>query len=172
MNRFIATTHRGLESPAGSELYMLLAGLGDGEVKVSNTGIPGILTVDTSLTQIEVIDALKAILDKEPWRIRYTLRLIPIEKVVNTDLEAIVEAARPLLQKIGEGETFRVTIEKRYSDISTKEVIEALAEKVDRKVDLEDPDWIVLIEVLGGITGVSVVRPSQIVSVVKAKRDG
>jgi len=172
MNRLIATTNRGLESPAGSELYMLLAGLGDGEVKVSNTGIPGILTVDTSLTQIEVIDALKAILDKEPWRIRYTLRLIPIEKVVNTDLEAIVEAARPLLQKIGEGETFRVTIEKRYSDISTKEVIEALAEKVDRKVDLEDPDWIVLIEVLGGITGVSVVRPSQIVSVVKAKRDG
>jgi len=172
MNRFMLTTHRGLENSASSEAYMLLTELGDKDVKIFNTGIPGIITVETSLTHSEVVEALKAMIDKEPWRIRYILRLIPLEVVVETRIEAIVDAVEPLLQRIGEAESFRVTVEKRFSEISTREVIEAVAGKVNRKVDLEEPDWIILVEVLGGISGVSVIRPDQILNVVKVKRGG
>jgi len=58
-------------------------------------------------------------------------------------------------------------VEKRHTQLSSREIIEAVASRIERKVRLENPDWIVLVEVLGGLTGISVVRPDQILSLVK-----
>ena len=78
--------------------------------------------------------------------------------------EKIAEVVEKLSSKIPEDARFRVTVEKRHTSLSSRELIEAAASKVDRKVDLENPDWIVLIEVLGGVAGVSVLKPDQILS--------
>ncbi|MCD6592612.1 THUMP domain-containing protein, partial [Candidatus Bathyarchaeota archaeon] len=94
---------------------------------------------------------------------------VPIELTVPTRMERIEEAVRMLSEKIGTNETFRVTVEKRHSQISTREIIEAAAKHVNRKVNLEKPDKIVLIEVVGGVTGVSIIKPDDILSVVKEK---
>ena len=75
-----------------------------------------------------------------------------------------------MLERIGEDETFRITIEKRLSDLSRQEIIKEVASKTTRKVNLKNPNWVVLIEIIGNKTGISVVNPSQIISVTKAKR--
>jgi tRNA acetyltransferase TAN1 len=54
---------------------------------------------------------------------------------------------------ISEGESYRISIEKRNSDISSQEVITKIANKIKNKVSLENPDKIIQIEILGGITG-------------------
>jgi tRNA acetyltransferase TAN1 len=41
---------------------------------------------------------------------------------------------------------------------------------VERTVDLENPDWIILVEVMGNLSGVSVLRPPGIFSSVVEKR--
>ena len=60
-------------------------------------------------------------------------------------------------------------MEKRFTEISTKDVIEAAASKIERKVNLEKPDKILLIEIVGGLTGISLIKPEDIISVSKEK---
>ncbi|MEN3047448.1 MAG: THUMP domain-containing protein, partial [Candidatus Caldarchaeales archaeon] len=104
---------------------------------------------------------------REPWKVSGLMRLIPIERAVETKVEAIVEAVEELKGKIPPDATYKVVVEKRHTQLSSRELIEAVASRVERKVDLENPSWIVLIEVLGGLTGVSVLRPSQVLSLTK-----
>ena len=169
-NTFILTTFKGGENTAGSEVYTLLAEFGDSKAKVSRTEVSGILLVKTVLSHQEVIETLKKIIEDEPWRVRSMLRIFPAEQIIETNIEEIVGAIQPMLEKIGEDETFRVTIEKRQSDLSRKEIIEAIASKITRKVDLENPNWVVLVEIIGNKTGVSVINLSHIISVTKSKR--
>jgi tRNA acetyltransferase TAN1 len=106
---------------------------------------------------------------QRPYEFRFTLRIIPIEKVIQTDLEQIQTAVAELSSKIEENETFRITVEKRFTTTHTKDIIEKAAANIKRKVNLTKPDKIVLIEVLGGLTGVSVIKPEDVLSVLKEK---
>ena len=106
----------------------------------------------------------------EPFRVHYILRIIPVDRVVDTKVEEIVKAVKELAAGIGPGETFRITIEARESPYTDKQLIDALADAVDRKVDLESPDKIVLLEIFGEYSGISVISPDEIVSIQKLKR--
>lgn len=166
----IVTTFRRQEPVAASELRELLSQLGDEEAEVEMTKISGLLTVRTSLNPFYVIEKVRALTENEPWRISSLLRFIPVEEVVKSEVEEIAEAVGKLAEKIPEKDSFRITVEKRHTQLSSQEIIKAAAEKVERRVDLKNPDWIILIEVLGGVTGVSVLRPDQILSTAKRER--
>ncbi len=169
-NILIMTTHRGAENSASSEMYLLLAEFGDSKAKITKTKVSGVLIVETSLKHQDVTDILKKLIESEPWRARSLLRLIPVEAMVDTDLSQIVEAVQPMLERIGENDTFRITVEKRHSELSRTEIIESIAAKINRKVDLKHPDWIILVEIIENKVGISVVRSEQILSFVKVKR--
>lgn len=106
----------------------------------------------------------------EPFKVRYILRIIPVDRVVDTKLEEIVKAVKDLAQAIGPGETFRITIEARDSPYPDKKLIDALADAIDRKVNLDSPDKVVLLEVFGEYAGISVISPHEILSIQKLKR--
>jgi len=165
----LITTARGNEEDACSEVWYLLGEVGDSAATVDKTGVMGLIAAKTAFNPFEIIEKFRSILKERPWEFRYTLRVIPIEKVVRTDFGEIQRAATELSSKIGEEETFRVTVEKRFTEISTKEIIEAAAANIERKVDLSNPDKILLIEVVGGVTGISVIKPADILSVTKEK---
>ena len=86
-----------------------------------------------------------------------------------TELEAVKLAALELASKLGENESFRVTVEKRFTNIHSRDLIEAVATEVKNKVNLENPDKILLIEVLGAYTGVALLKPTDVISVFKEK---
>ena len=165
----LVTTSRGNEEDLCSEIWYLLREIGDDTVQVEITGITGLITAKTALNPFEAIEKLREIMEKRPYEFRYTLRVIPIETVVPTDLREIERAATELASKIGEDETFRVTVEKRFTELSSKEIIEAAAVNVKRKVDLESPDKIILVEVVGRLTGISVVKSRDVMSVTKER---
>jgi tRNA acetyltransferase TAN1 len=91
-------------------------------------------------------------------------------RVVRADQEEISRAAAEMCDRIGSNEKFRITIEKRHSSIASRDIIEDIASRVERTVDLENPDWIILVEVMGNLSGVSVLRPPGIFSSVVEKR--
>lgn len=166
----LATTNRGNERPMTNEvLYLLKEELGDIEAQASKTKIRGLVVAKTTLDPYMVIEKFHAILKERPYEFRYALRILPIEKVVPTNLEEIKKATAELAAKIGEVETFRVTVEKRFTTLHTKDIIEAAAENIKNKVNLENPDKILLIEVLGALTGLSLLKPNEILAVVKEK---
>jgi tRNA acetyltransferase TAN1 len=150
-------------------LYLLKETLGDQTAEASKTGVRGLIAARTALDPCEVIEKFKAILHERPYEFRYALRIIPVEKVVQTDLEAIGLEAADMAAEIGENESFRVTVEKRFTTLHAKEIVEAVASRIQRRVDLEKPDKVLLVEVVGKLTGVSLIKPDLILSVPKEK---
>jgi tRNA acetyltransferase TAN1 len=165
----LVTTARGNEEDAASEIWYLLGEIGDRNAKVDKTGITGLIAAMTALDPFEVIEKFRVMLRERPYEFRYTLRVIPVEKVMRTDLGEIQRTLNELKSKIDEKETFRVTVEKRFNSTPTKDIIGAAAANIERHVDLSNPNKIVLIEVVGGFTGVSVVKPEDTLSIVKEK---
>lgn len=165
----LISTSRGNEGDACAEAWFLLGEMGDREAFVEKTNITGLIVAKTILDPFRVIEGLRSMLKEHPEEFRYILRVIPIELTVRTDLGDIKDAVAELSSRILEGETFRLTVEKRHTSLSTSRMIEVAAADIDRKVDLENPDKIILIEVLGRSTGVSVIRPKDILSVAKER---
>ncbi|MCZ2856564.1 MAG: THUMP domain-containing protein [Candidatus Bathyarchaeota archaeon] len=165
----LITTSRGNEEDACSEIWYLLGEIGDSAAKVDKTGITGLVAAKTAFNPFEVVEKFREILKERPYEFRYTFRVIPIEKVVRTDLGEIERTTTELASKIKENESFRVTVEKRFTDTSTKDMIEAAAVNIERKVALRNPDKVILVEVVGRLTGISIIRPEQILAVMKEK---
>ncbi len=165
----IVTTSRGNEVDACLELRYLLAEIGDSKPTVDRTGVSGLVVGKTVINPFEVVAKLREILHDRPYEFRYALRIIPVEKVLRTDLGLIRQVALELSSKIGANETFRVTVEKRFKGIPCREIIEVAAADINRKVDLTKPDKILLIEIIGGLTGISVIEADDIISVMKEK---
>ena len=166
----IVTCARNLEGEAEEEIMDILDELGDPDVKISVSNMSGIITVQTKLDPIEVVRKMKEILLDEPWSIRYCLRVIPIQKIVETNLEKIEECISSISDKIEDNESYRILIEKRNSDISSKKIITNIANQIKNKVSLDFPDKIILIEILGIVTGISLIKKSDILSLEKTKR--
>lgn len=167
----IATSERGFESEACSELWMLLRAIGDEIPVVDRSPVRGLVLARTSVAPVEAIKRLRGILIRNPEDFRVLLRVMPIEMVTSTDLESIVEATNRILHRIGGDESFRITVEKRRTYLRSREVIEAVAEGIDRKVDLEHPDWVILIEIISKYTGVSVVPPTALLNIQKERAE-
>jgi len=166
----LATTARGNEHAMTNEIvYLLKEELGDAEAKASKTKIRGLIVAKTALDPLIVIEKFRAILAERPYEFRYALRIVPIQRVVPTDLVEIKKAAAELAAKMGEDETFRVTVEKRFTELHSKDLIEAAVGDIRQKVDLKNPAWIVQVEVLGALTGVSLLHPNDVLGVVKEK---
>jgi len=165
----LATTMRGNERQMCYELAYLLKEIGDAAPEVGKTGIRGVIVGKTVLDPVESIEKLRNILQERPYEFRYALRILPIEEVVRTELDEVKHVAAELAAKIGENETFRVTVEKRFTSIHSQEFIEAAATVIQNKANLETPDKILLIEVLGGVTGMSLIKPTDILAVIKEK---
>jgi tRNA acetyltransferase TAN1 len=170
MMNLIITCARHLEGDTEDELIDILEELGDSDVKIVVSNMSGIITVETKLDPIEVVRKMKEMLLDEPWSIRYCLRVIPIQKVVETNIDEIEKRISSIKNQIEEKESYRILIEKRNSEISSKEIITKIANGIKNKVSLDHPDKIILIEILGIITGISILKNSDILSIEKTKR--
>ena len=165
----LATADNINRSQACSELWMLLRAVGDEAPNVDRSPIKGLFTARTNLDPQEAIRRLREELHEKTDHFRVLLRVMPIEVRVPTALEEIKEASRMLASKITEEESYRITVEKRRTNLRSLEVIDAVAEGIERRVDLEAPDWVLLIEIIGGTTGISVIPADGILNVQKER---
>jgi tRNA acetyltransferase TAN1 len=166
----LISTSRGNERNACSEVWYLLGELGDKDAKVDITPVIGLIVAKTSLNPLEVINKLKVILKERPWEFRYILKVVPIEIVIPAKLDELMKISLSLIERIGKDEKFRITVEKRHTSLSSMDVIKAIADGIDRKVDLKNPDKIILVEIIGNLAGISVIKPTDVLSVEKEKR--
>jgi tRNA acetyltransferase TAN1 len=166
----IISTFRHREEEAYNEILDILGRAGDSEAQAEVTDIIGIILGLTRNDPFQVIQIFRKLVIDKPWEIRYTLRVVPIEAVGPTQLEFIITDTKRLALKMQKHETYRITVEKRHTYLSSSDIIKAVAEYIDNKVNLKRPDWIVLVEIVGRLTGISVLKPNQIFSSVIEKR--
>ena len=96
----IASTFRYREIQAEQELGGILNMLGDPLPEVRSTTISGLLIGQTRLDPFSIPHMLVRLLNDEPWIFKYVQRVIPIQKVVNTELDMIRECVRDIASKI------------------------------------------------------------------------
>lgn len=166
----IITCARHLEPETEQELRNILGELGDSDPTINITKMSGILTADTIIEPTQIVKKIRDMLTDEPWSIRYCLRIIPIQKIAESEIESIEKQIGNISNLISEKESYRISIEKRNSTISNQELISRIAKNIKNKVSLEFPDKIILIEILGSQTGLAILKKSDILSVEKTKR--
>ena len=166
----IVTCARNLETETKNEIEKILGEVGDQEPEILNVGMRGILLVKTNIKPSKIIDWVKEKVVEEPWLIRYCLRMIPIQTITETEMSKITENVTELKNVIKQNDSYRITIEKRNTDMSSTEIITEIAKIFPNEVSLNQPDWVILIEILGDKTGISILKDSEMFSLDKAKR--
>jgi tRNA acetyltransferase TAN1 len=151
-------------------MWYLLGEIGDRGSMIETTSVIGLVVARTKLDPIKAVRDLRVLLRERPWEFKYTLKVVPIQKVVEANLMKINEAAFEMAEGIGKEEKFRVTVEKRHTDLSSKTMIDTIAKRIERKVDLESPDKIVLVEVIGQLAGLALIRSEDVLSIEREKR--
>jgi tRNA acetyltransferase TAN1 len=166
----VITSAKGLEARASAEFKEIALLSGIRRVSMERSPYDGIVEVEAENPK-NLISFFANYVRSEPFKVRYIMRIIPVDKVVDTKMEAITKAVKDLSGRIEEGETFRITIEARDSPYTEKQLINAIADVVDRKVNLDSPDKIVLLQIFGEYAGISVASPQEILSISKLKRE-
>jgi tRNA(Ser,Leu) C12 N-acetylase TAN1 len=165
----LVTSQKGSEAKASAEFKEIALQRGHRKLHIEKAGFDGILEIEMENSR-DFIAFMREYVRSEPFRVHFIQRMIPVDIVVDTNLEQIKEAATQLAAQVLQGETFKIDITERESPTSRKELIDTIAGLVDRKVSLNSPDKIFNVEVLGEYTAMSVVRPDEILSITKLKR--
>ena len=160
----------GAHGRAKAEILKVLKAMGDASPLVERTTARGVIGVRTSLEPRRVVKELQALWDRDPLSLQDTCKWVPVDLWTDTDLDRMREAVAGLRNRIGEGETWRMTVEKRrYPRHHKSEIIAALAEVIDRKVDLTNPDKVLRVDIIGSQVGMSVLGSGEMFSVVKPR---
>lgn len=155
---FVATTFRFREEDLMDELEDLFYEFGETDLEVSETNVSGLITGKSSKDPRDFISFLRSKLENSAWEIRYLLRFIPIQAVVLTEVENIKNTLIRLVEdsQIPTDETIKIHIEKRHTPLKKMDIIDAVGPHIKLPVDLTNPKWIFLVEIIGKYSGISV----------------
>jgi tRNA(Ser,Leu) C12 N-acetylase TAN1 len=158
---------RGYFGPARQEIVHILRLFGDPQPHVEKSGIPGVCVLHTSLDNRHVIARCRELYDSELQSFRFAVKWVPVDYWCEKDLNAIKRLIEEhVAPRIGAQETWAMKVEKRgWGQYHTAEIIQHLAEAINRTVRLKTPDKLVRIDVLGSAVATSVLRPGEIFSI-------
>ncbi len=115
-----------------------------------------------------MVRELQRLYDEGKFVFEYTLKWVPVKLWTFSEIESMKEAVEGLRDEIQPGERWRITLEKRRYTLHHKiDIIRELAELIDEKVDLEKPDKILRVDILGKYAGISVLSPHDVFSTTK-----
>jgi len=153
---------------ARNEIIHLLEKLGDKNPHVRPTIARGIIGVKTRLNSREVVRCLREIFNQDPFVVQHTFKWVPVDLWTPSDIDSMKEGVKQLKNKIQKGEKWRMTIEKRrYTQHHKIEIIKEIAEIINEKVDLKNPDKILRIDIVGKYAGIALLEPREVFSMSK-----
>lgn len=163
----LVSTSRYNETNAKSELWFTLLMCGDTYPIISGIQFPGLVTALTDINPKKVISKINIIQEKNPNFFQFILKIIPIEFICQTDTKIIEQIIKEKYKEfIDETDSFKITLKRRHHEnIERNNFIETIANVIQNKVDLENPDKIVRIEILGNISGVSFLKKNDIIRI-------
>lgn len=168
---FLATTYRYKEEDLMDELEGLFYDFGESTAEVHETNISGLIVGKSSKDSELFIPYLRAKLKDSPWEIRNLLRFVPIQKVVLTEVEEIRNCLLDLAkEKIVGGGPVKILVEKRHTKLTKKDIIDSVGPHLNYPVNLTNPTWILLVEIIGKYSGISVIRADMMFSSMTEKR--
>lgn len=168
----LISCRRNFESNASSEIHFALTNelkLNSEDIKAKNTGISGLITVRlNNMDNLHVVDQLKE-LEKVTSYFIHCLKIKPIMYTIKNDFEDLSELVKDHLDEINGN--YKIEVNKRHSSLRSIEVIKVIADIVENPVSLDNPDTLVLVEIIGDKLGLSIINPKYIFSTKKASEE-
>ncbi len=158
---------RHFERDARAEFWLLASTLGDEMPLSKEIGISGLILGKTRFNPKDFVSRVTQFKKQQPqWGFLYLLKIIPLDRIVERDLEVIVEVFKSLIQEatIKPALKFKVEVKERDSKKAKGELISKLADLLQNPVDLDNPDIILRVEFLGRYCGLSILTPEQVLS--------
>ncbi len=161
----LVSTSRFNENNAKAELWFTLLMCEDQYPIISNLEYLGLITALTNLKIRDFISKIKEILRKDPDFFQYILKIVPIDHVCETSINVITEIVQAHYRKyIEPTDSFRIYLKHRKNKLIDRDIlIRKVAKDIDNRVDLENPDKVIRIEVLGNFTGISFIKPDDVI---------
>jgi len=159
----LVSTGRGLEQKCISALEEVICSF-DPCFRATPSRFSGLLKGSATKANRDIIRYLISVLEDKPWYNELIKRVVPIDMVVCSDPGQIVQAVKDLSLRIPprDEESFRVRVRKRGASLDRMKLIAAVADIFDNSVDLGHPDFEVRIEMVGKLSGVSIIRRGEI----------
>jgi tRNA acetyltransferase TAN1 len=152
---------------ARPEILAILKRFGDADPQVDKTATIGIAVAHTCLDNREVIKHCRALWKNNPLdSFELAIKWVPVDYWCATDLNAMKQVIdNKVKNRIEKNRTWGMKVHKRrWQQYHTIEIIEYLAADIARKVELNHPDWIVWVDVVGRRTAISLLKPEDIFS--------
>jgi tRNA(Ser,Leu) C12 N-acetylase TAN1 len=153
----LVSYHRTFEHKATEELKEFLEKRYNYEMNIKQLSYTSLLLVKTIENPEEILRKLDKKLKKNPYYFQSLLKFVPLEFHVETSLENIEHVIiKKYKDKIKDHTKWRIKLRRRDTDLEREELIEKVALHINNgEVDLEDPDFIIRIEILGDDTYLS-----------------
>jgi tRNA(Ser,Leu) C12 N-acetylase TAN1 len=117
--------------------------------------------MENGMAKLTVKDPKKLVAGLKKKKFEYLFRWIPVDQWVKTDLKIVQGAIKKLVPQIDDKEKWKLALTKRSWD--EKDLVIKLTEPVNKpNVDLNKPDKIIAVEVLGKETAVSLLNKDEL----------
>ncbi|MFX1444216.1 MAG: THUMP domain-containing protein [Promethearchaeota archaeon] len=162
----MVSTSRYNETNARAELWFTLFIAGDTYPIISNLEFLGLLTALSNIDAKLIVKKIKEILDVDPNFFKFILKIVPIDFVCETNLKVISQIVKNhYTEFIDKSDTFKIDLKRRKNDIIERErLIKYVANNIDNQVDLQNPDKIIRVELLGNFCGIAFLKPEEVIS--------
>ena len=134
------------------------------KVKFLKSDIDGVfmLRVGNAKKIVKSLSKLK----RKKGMFEHTFYWIPIDKWAKTDVKSLQSEIKKLQKGIKKNEKWKMDLHKRHFDkIQSTELIIKLTEAVDKpKVDLDNPQKIIEVQIIGKKTGLALLGKDEILS--------
>ncbi|HOK28335.1 MAG TPA: THUMP domain-containing protein [Methanomassiliicoccaceae archaeon] len=167
----LVTYHPNEKAEAEKEVATVLRDAGIRLEDMMESIVPGLLHLRVEGDGQSQMRKLRDFALHFPDVFRHTHRWIPIEQWLRSTPDTMVTAARVFGERIGEDERWRVTLESRlYDGPSDRELVRMLADEIDAgPVDLENPQKMLIVEIIGEYAGFSLLSPEEYLDVNEAR---
>ncbi len=158
---------------AKPEVIRILQLFGDPAPRVDKTSVMGIAIAHTVLDSREVIRRCRRLWRDKPLdSFEFAIKWVPADYWCHTDLDTMKRLIDDrIINRIGRHQTWGMKVHKRrWQQFHSSEIIEYLAKDIDRKVELDNPDRIIWVDVIGPETAISLLKPDEIFSINRNQR--
>lgn len=162
----LVSTSRFNETNTKAELWFTLFMIGDRYPIISDLEFLGLLTALTNINAKQTIEKIKDILKEDPNYFKFILKIIPIDFVCETNPKIIGQIVQEHCKTfINPNDSFKIDLKRRSNKSVNRDfLINNIAKYIDNKVDLTNPNKIIRIELLGNFSGISFLKPDDIIN--------
>ncbi|MGD0816888.1 MAG: THUMP domain-containing protein [Methanomassiliicoccales archaeon] len=137
---------------------------------IEHTNVEGVCEIRVLGDPKDVVADLKKLCFQDPEQFPYTHHWVPIEKWVEPYMEEMLKVMTGYGETITANERWMLHLHKRHIGKHSSDIIEKLTAPINKGiVDLENPQTIVIVELMGNRAGMSLVRSEELLDVIKVR---